>query len=187
MVPDPTKSCLGLEYFVNEGDDLWTMKDDDLIQLGYRELQKINLANGALVKGYIVRMPKAYPVYDTGYQQRLDTIRAFVESIGNLYCIGRNGQHRYNNQDHSMATAIIAARNVALGEHRDPWAVNEDAEYHEIAKTERHAPITHAEPVPALAAIGDPTAPATEHVLTDGHRSDAIIMQDAQDPPLNGS
>ena len=108
MVPDPTKSCLGLEYFVNEGDDLWTMKDDDLIQLGYRELQKINLANGALVKGYIVRMPKAYPVYDTGYQQRLDTIRSFVESIGNLYCIGRNGQHRYNNQDHSMATASIA-------------------------------------------------------------------------------
>jgi protoporphyrinogen oxidase len=199
MVPDPTKSCLGLEYFVNEGDDLWTMSDDNLIQLGYRELQKIGLANGPLVKGYIVRMPKAYPVYDTGYQARLDTIRAFVESIGNLYCIGRNGQHRYNNQDHSMATAIIAARNVALGEHRDPWAVNEDAEYHEIAKTERQAPITpaiasatmppepagavavqaHAERVPAMAIIGDPVAAATEHVLTDGHRDASIIVQDA--------
>jgi protoporphyrinogen oxidase len=203
MVPDPTKSCLGLEYFVNEGDDLWTMNDDDLVQLGYRELQQIGLANGALVKGYIVRMPKAYPVYDTGYQARLDIIRSFVESVPNLYCIGRNGQHRYNNQDHSMATAIIAARNVALGEHRDPWAVNEDAEYHEIAKTERQAPITpaipqvnaastmppepagavavhsHAERVPARAMIGDPNAAATEHVLIDGHRDPTIIVRDA--------
>jgi protoporphyrinogen oxidase len=204
MVPDPSKSCLGLEYFVNEGDDLWTMKDDDLIQLGYRELQKIGLASGPLYKGYVVRMPKAYPVYDTGYQQRLDTIRGFVETIGNLYCIGRNGQHRYNNQDHSMATAIIAARNVALGERRDPWAVNEDAEYHEIAKSERQAPITpyfpshapaaspsdmpaqppgavavdsHAEALPAFAMIGDPNAPATEHVLTDGRKDASIVVQ----------
>jgi len=199
MVPDPTKSCLGLEYFVNEGDDVWSMKDDDLIQLGYSELQKIGLANGPLVKGYIVRMPKAYPVYDTGYQQRLDTIRSFVESIGNLYCVGRNGQHRYNNQDHSMATAIIAARNVALGEHRDPWAVNEDAEYHEIAKTERQAPITpsvltsippepagavavrsHGQPVPALAMIGDPNAAATEHVLANGQKDLSIVVEDAR-------
>jgi protoporphyrinogen oxidase len=185
MVPDATKSCLGLEYFVNEGDDLWTMQDEDLIQLGYRELQQIGLANGKLVKGYIVRMPKAYPVYDTGYQGRLDTIRSFVETIPNLFCIGRNGQHRYNNQDHSMATAIIAARNVALGEDRDPWAVNEDAEYHEIAKTERQAPITpqiapmpHAEPVPALAMIGDPNAPATEHVLIDGQKEPSIVVRD---------
>jgi protoporphyrinogen oxidase len=210
MVPDPTKSCLGLEYFVNEGDDLWTMKDDDLVQLGYRELQKIGLANGQLVKGYIVRMPKAYPVYDTGYQQRLDTIREFVESISNLYCVGRNGQHRYNNQDHSMATAIIAARNVALGEHRDPWAVNEDAEYHEIAKTERQAPITpaipgvppatmppepdgaqavesHAEPVPARAMIGDPQAAATEHVLLDGKRDASIVVRDEAKSQTNGN
>jgi hypothetical protein len=180
------------------------MKDDDLIQLGYRELQKIGLANGPLVKGYIVRMPKAYPVYDTGYQQRLDTIRSFVETIPNLYCIGRNGQHRYNNQDHSMATAIIAARNVALGEHRDPWAVNEDAEYHEIAKTERQAPITpavhpagtpimpdepagavalksHAQPLPALAMIGDPNAPATEHMLIDGKKDASIVVQEHGD------
>jgi hypothetical protein len=197
MVPDATKSCLGLEYFVNEGDDLWTMNDADLVQLGYRELQKIGLANGPLVKGYIVRMPKAYPVYDTGYQQRLDTIRQFVETISNLYCIGRNGQHRYNNQDHSMATAIIAARNVALGEDRDPWAVNEDAEYHEIATTERQAPIvpggsndtptepagakaviSHAEPIPARAMIGDPQAAATEHVLLDGKKDASIIVKD---------
>lgn len=144
MVPDPTKSCLGLEYFVNEGDELWSSSDDKLIELGYRELQQIGLADGALVKGYVVRMPKAYPVYDTGYQERLDVIRNWLKSTDNLYCIGRNGQHRYNNQDHSMATALIAAENVLHGDPRDPWAVNEDAEYHEIAKTERQAPVTPA-------------------------------------------
>jgi protoporphyrinogen oxidase len=191
MVPDPTKACLGLEYFVNEGDDLWCMEDDDLVQLGYRELTKIGLANGNLVKGYVVRMPKAYPVYDTGYQERLDKIRAFLGTIDDLFCVGRNGQHRYNNQDHSMATAIIAARNVALGEDRDPWAVNEDAEYHEIADTERQAPITpgagrsmhavegHSEPVPLVAMIGDPQAAATEHVLVDGKMDEQIVMEDA--------
>jgi protoporphyrinogen oxidase len=142
MVPDQTKSCLGLEYFVNEGDDLWSSPDDKLIELGYSELQKIGLATGALVKGYVVRMPKAYPVYDTGYQERLDVIRDWLKSIDNLYCIGRNGQHRYNNQDHSMATALIASENVLHGDPRDPWAVNEHADNPDIAKTERPAPVT---------------------------------------------
>ena len=178
MVPDQTKTCLGLEYFVNEGDDLWSMRDDELVKLGYEELQRIRLADGPLVKGYVVRMPKAYPVYDTGYQQRLDVIRAFLEPIENLYCIGRNGQHRYNNQDHSMATAIIAARNVALGEDRDPWAVNEDAEYHEIAKTERQAPVMPhaAEAKPAIVVVGDPNAALTEHVLLDGEMDEQIVL-----------
>ncbi|HEX3357005.1 MAG TPA: NAD(P)/FAD-dependent oxidoreductase [Tepidisphaeraceae bacterium] len=142
MVPDQSKTCLGLEYFVNQGDELWNSPDDKLIALGWEELNKIGLARGNLVKGYVVRMPKAYPVYDTGYQERLDKIREWLQTIDNLYCIGRNGQHRYNNQDHSMATALIAARNVSLDQDRDPWAVNEDAEYHEISKTERQAPIT---------------------------------------------
>jgi protoporphyrinogen oxidase len=144
MVPDATKTCLGLEYFVNEGDELWNAPDGQLVKLGYEELQKIDLAYGPLLKGYVVRMPKAYPVYDTGYQQRLDVIRHWLKGITNLHCIGRNGQHRYNNQDHSMATALIAAANVTSGDERDPWAVNEDAEYHEIAKTERAAPLTPA-------------------------------------------
>jgi hypothetical protein len=156
----------------------------------------VHLANGPLVKGFVVRMPKAYPVYDTGYQERLGTIRAWLDKVTNLACIGRNGQHRYNNQDHSMATAIIAARNVALGEKRDPWAVNEDAEYHEIAATERQAPTTpapagpgaipmpartpvdHGVRVPALSMIGDPTAAATEHNLPDGRRDDNIVVVD---------
>jgi protoporphyrinogen oxidase len=144
MVPYPATTCLGLEYFVNQGDALWDAGDEKLIAMGWDELNKIGLARGKLIKGYVVRMPKAYPVYDTGYQERLDKIRAWLGTIENLYCIGRNGQHRYNNQDHSMATALIAARHMSLGEERDHWAVNEDAEYHEIARTERQAPVTRA-------------------------------------------
>jgi protoporphyrinogen oxidase len=155
MVPDPSReSCLGLEYFVFEGDDLWTMRDEDLVELGYQELQTIGLARGNLKQGYVVRIPKAYPVYDPGYGERLDVIRKWLGNFGNLHCMGRNGQHRYNNQDHSMATALIAARNVALAQERDPWAVNEDAEYHEIGKTERQAPTTPARPQVAAPAGG---------------------------------
>jgi protoporphyrinogen oxidase len=130
MVPDQSKTCLGLEYFVNEGDDLWSAPDEQLVKLGYEELQKIGLADGALVKGYVVRMPKAYPVYDTGYQQRLDVIRNWLKTIDNLFCIGRNGQHRYNNQDHSMLTAMMAVWNM-MGASHDLWEVNTDFEYHE--------------------------------------------------------
>lgn len=135
LVPDPSKTCLGLEYFCNEGDELWSMPDADLVELGCRELTRLGLAEGPLVSGYVVRMPKAYPVYDTGYIERLAELRGWLAGIGGLTCIGRNGQHRYNNMDHSMMTAIIAARNIALGECRDPWAVNEDAEYHEVDST----------------------------------------------------
>jgi protoporphyrinogen oxidase len=144
MVPDQSTTCLGLEYFVNHGDELWNASDEKLIAIGWEELTKVGLASGTLIKGYVVRMPKAYPVYDTGYQERLEKIRGFLGTIENLYCIGRNGQHRYNNQDHSMATALIAARHMSLGDQRDHWAVNEDAEYHEIAQTERQAPVTRA-------------------------------------------
>jgi hypothetical protein len=182
MVPDQNHTCLGLEYFVNQDDELWSANDDELIKLGWDELTKIGLASGKLVKGYVVRMPKAYPVYDTGYQERLQKIRAWLEGIENLYCIGRNGQHRYNNQDHSMATALIAARNVALDQDRDPWAVNEDAEYHEIARTERQAPLvpheTPATPVPAITIVGDPTAAMSEKVLRDGHTDPDIVVRD---------
>jgi UDP-galactopyranose mutase len=139
------RTCLGLEYFVFEGDDDWMMRDEDLVARGGRELEILRLSQADKVEaGYVVRMPKAYPVYDTGYQERLEKIRGFLGTIENLYCIGRNGQHRYNNQDHSMATALIAARHMSLGDQRDHWAVNEDAEYHEIAQTERQAPVTRA-------------------------------------------
>jgi UDP-galactopyranose mutase len=150
------------------------MKDEDLVELGYNELQKIGLAGGKLKKGYVVRIPKAYPVYDPGYAERLDLIRTWLGGFANLHCMGRNGQHRYNNQDHSMATALISARNVALAQERDPWAVNEDAEYHEIGKTERQAPTTpaarpHAAPAaPAVTVtLSLPTAPVAPAALRE--------------------
>lgn len=132
LVPDAAKTCLGLEYFCNEGDELWCADDGDLVALGYSELSSIGLAGGKMLEGYVVRMPKAYPVYNQAYDKNMDSIRDWLKSVGGLQCVGRNGQHRYNNMDHSMMTALLAARNVADPSLRmDPWAVNEDAEYHE--------------------------------------------------------
>jgi len=131
MVPDPSRTSLGLEYFVHEGDDLWSMTDDELIDLGTRETRRLGLVEADRVRdGTVVRVRKAYPVYDEGYQESLATIRSWLAGVGNLQLVGRNGQHRYNNQDHSMLTGILAARNVA-GERHDVWAVNVDDEYHE--------------------------------------------------------
>jgi protoporphyrinogen oxidase len=131
MVPDATKSCLGMEYFCNEGDDLWAMPDHDLIALATQELAIIGLAEPEkIVDGTVVRMPKAYPVYDEGYPAALAIIRGYLGRFANLQVAGRNGMHRYNNMDHSMLTAILAARNTC-GERHDLWAVNTDDEYQE--------------------------------------------------------
>jgi protoporphyrinogen oxidase len=131
MVPDPSKTCLGLEYFCFEGDGLWTMTDAELIALGARELDAIGLLKGARVlDGAVVRMPKAYPVYDEGYVPALDGVRKYLDGFANFQAAGRNGMHKYNNQDHSMVTAILAAQNL-LGARHDVWAVNADDEYHE--------------------------------------------------------
>ncbi|WP_083670092.1 NAD(P)/FAD-dependent oxidoreductase [Singulisphaera sp. GP187] len=132
LVPDPTKSSLGLEYFCFEGDDLWTMPDAELIELGKREMDKMGLIAASEVSdGCVVRMPKAYPVYDDAYQGHLAVIRAWLKNLPNLELAGRNGMHKYNNQDHSMMTAVLAARNIlGLGQF-DTWKVNTDAEYHE--------------------------------------------------------
>jgi protoporphyrinogen oxidase len=131
MVPDPTKTCLGLEYFCFEGDGLWTMPDQDLIELGKKELEILGLVRPSeVIDGAVVRMAKAYPVYDTTYKNAVNLIRHFVESLGNLQLVGRNGMHKYNNQDHSMLTAMLAARNI-LGASYDLWAVNVDQEYQE--------------------------------------------------------
>ncbi|HEX2344640.1 MAG TPA: NAD(P)/FAD-dependent oxidoreductase [Vicinamibacterales bacterium] len=131
MVPDAGKTCLGLEYFCFEGDGLWTMSDPDLIALGTRELDAIGLLKGARVlDGAVVRMPKAYPVYDDGFVPALDVVRRYLDGFTNFQAAGRNGMHKYNNQDHSMVTAILAAQNL-LGARHDVWAVNADDEYHE--------------------------------------------------------
>ncbi|MFD2184505.1 NAD(P)/FAD-dependent oxidoreductase [Rhodoplanes azumiensis] len=133
MVPEG-KTCLGLEYFCFEGDGLWTASDDELIALATREVAQIGLvAAAAVTGGCVVRQPKAYPVYDDTYRDNVAAIRRDLElGCPNLHLVGRNGMHKYNNQDHAMMTAMLTAENILSGERRfDVWNVNEDAEYHE--------------------------------------------------------
>jgi len=133
MVPDPKWTCLGLEYFCTVGDDLWGMSDADLVALARRELAQIGLGDPANVRrGVVVRAPKAYPVYDEGYAEAVRIVRDGLSGFSNLQLVGRNGMHKYNNQDHSMLTALLAARNI-LGERFDLWQVNVEEEYHEDA------------------------------------------------------
>ena len=134
MVPDPDKTCLGLEYFCFEGDGLWAMPDEDLVKLAAKELGILGLADPNDVEdGAVVRMPKAYPIYDSIYVEVLKTIREFLAGLGNLHLVGRNGMHKYNNQDHSMLTAMLTVKNI-LGANYDVWEVNVDNEYHEEIK-----------------------------------------------------
>ena len=130
-------TCLGLEYFVNEGDAVWSMSDEELVGFAADELATIGLLDPAVVeRGYVVRVPKAYPVYDTGYQDNIATMRAWLEEHApNVHPVGRNGMHRYNNQDHSMLTAMLAAENILDDARHDLWAVNVDDEYHEERST----------------------------------------------------
>jgi hypothetical protein len=132
MVPDAEKTSLGLEYFCAENDSLWNMPDAELVELGKRELERIGLARAADVEdGCVFRNEKAYPVYDAGYRDCLATVRTFVDGLENLQTIGRNGLHRYNNQDHAMLTGVLATRNLLLGQQNDLWSVNTEQEYHE--------------------------------------------------------
>ena len=129
MVPDSRKTSIGMEYFCTEGDKLWNMPDEDIKALAVKELMDLGMAEeGEVEEGFIVRQPRAYPVYDEGYRENLDLIKDHISSIGNLQTIGRNGMHRYNNMDHSMYTGIMAARNIYGGSH-DIWNVNEEGEY----------------------------------------------------------
>jgi protoporphyrinogen oxidase len=131
MAPGPTKSAVGLEYFVQEGDALWSLPDPEWIALATRECSALGLVEAdEVTEGVVIRVPKAYPVYDSEYAQAVTEIRAHLEGLPNLQAIGRNGQHRYNNQDHSMVTAAHAARNVAGGS-LPVWDVNVDDAYHE--------------------------------------------------------
>ncbi len=135
MVPDESKTALGLEYFCLQDDALWSMEDAALVELGTKELASIGLCKpDEIVDGTIVRMPKAYPVYDDAYRQNVALVRSYLDAtMKNLQLVGRNGMHKYNNQDHSMMTALFAARNI-LGADLDQWRVNTDAEYHEEAR-----------------------------------------------------
>ena len=133
MVPDPAKTCLGLEYFCFEGDGLWTMPDKELIALATQELGRLGMcSSGEVFDGVVVRQQKAYPVYDDRYQDNVAVVRDYLAAaLPNLHLAGRNGMHKYNNQDHSMMTALLVARNIATGSLLDPWKVNADAVYHE--------------------------------------------------------
>jgi protoporphyrinogen oxidase len=132
MVPGTGTTCIGLEYFCFEGDDLWETDDDGLVELAAAELARLGLADGARVeRGYVERVPKAYPVYDADYAERLAAVRGWLDGLANLQQVGRNGLHRYNNSDHSMLTAIRAVDNLVTGAGHDIWAVNADSAYHE--------------------------------------------------------
>ena len=131
LVPVPGKTCLGLEYFCFQGDGLWDSTDRELIDLAKHELEQLGLASASDVEdGTVVRMPKAYPIYDSQYRGHLDTIRAHIDPIGNLHTVGRNGMHKYNNQDHSMLTSMMTLWNMRGAAH-DVWEVNTDFDYHE--------------------------------------------------------
>jgi len=133
MVPDQTTTCLGLEYFCFEGDGLWTSDDATIVDRARRELAQLGICSpDEVFEGVVVRQPKAYPVYDDAYESHVDVVREYLRTeLPNLYLAGRNGMHKYNNQDHSMMTALLVARNIAGGSTLDPWKVNAEAVYHE--------------------------------------------------------
>jgi protoporphyrinogen oxidase len=137
MVSDPAFCCYGLEYFCFEDDGLWSMADEDLKTLAKKEIGQVGLGTSAdVVDSCVIRQAKAYPVYDDDYRQHVSTIReALATHCPNLHLVGRNGMHKYNNQDHAMLTAMLAARNILAGEEKyDVWSVNEDGEYHESGR-----------------------------------------------------
>ncbi|MFK8183184.1 MAG: NAD(P)/FAD-dependent oxidoreductase [Phormidesmis sp.] len=154
MVPDPSKTCLGMEYFCSEGDDIWERDDADLIRLASEEIVGLGLVPDiALVEdGTVIRQKKAYPVYDGAYRKHLAVLQDYLEGFENLQTVGRNGMHRYNNQDHSMLTGLLAAKNI-LGEQHDLWGVNTERSYHEDFTKEQWAKIKEESSQRELSAI----------------------------------
>jgi protoporphyrinogen oxidase len=137
MVADPSTVWIGLEYFLNDTDDLWNMQDEDLINFGAQEMAKIGMIiKEDVLDGCVRRMPKAYPTYAGSYES-IDTVKEYIDTVDNLYLIGRNGMHRYNNQDHSMLTAMLAVEDIigGGGGKKALWDVNAQQQYHET-KTE---------------------------------------------------
>ena len=149
MVPDPGASCIGLEYFCFEGDDLWRTDDSTLIEMAARELDTLGLGGGVR-SGHVVRVPHAYPIYDESYATRVAVLRDWVDRVDGLQQIGRNGLHRYNNLDHSMLTATRAVENLCDDAGHDVWAVNADSWYHEELRSDEESPYRDAPDTPAL-------------------------------------
>ena len=143
MVPDPGKSSLGIEYFCTREDEIWTTSDAELIELAKREIEQIGLASaGDVEDGCVVRVEKAYPIYDSDYAEYLARVRQYVVCLQNLQTIGRNGLHRYNNQDHAMLSGMYAVANLFDVHKRDLWTINTDQEYNEEIHT---SPSAHNE------------------------------------------
>jgi protoporphyrinogen oxidase len=141
MVPDQSKTSIGMEYFCNENDQTWKMTDNELVDMATREMAEMGFASTSLViDSYVVRQSHAYPVYDATYKQNLRTIRNYLDSFDNLQTIGRSGMHRYNNMDHSMQTGILAAKNCC-GERHDLWEVNEEKSYLEEDRAVKEVPV----------------------------------------------
>ena len=136
MVPDASRTSLGLEYFLWQEDEEWSWPDERLIEMGIQECDALKLVSpDEIVDGTVVRMKKAYPIYDHYYSESVETLRRYMTTFENLQTIGRNGLHRYNNQDHSMLTGVYAARNTVDGAY-DVWSVNTEKEYHEEARSD---------------------------------------------------
>jgi protoporphyrinogen oxidase len=136
MVPYTGQTCLGMEYFCSIGDEVWKQSDADLIGLATRELGELKLSgHSPVVDAKVVRVPKAYPVYDSSFHERVETIREFLEPLANFHTVGRNGMHKYNNQDHSMMAALLAVKTMQ-GEWADVWDINTELEYHEEQRLE---------------------------------------------------
>jgi protoporphyrinogen oxidase len=154
------RTCLGLEYWVTEGDEMWQMSDDDLVAMASKELEAIGLASASMVeRGYVVRMPKAYPVYDEGYRAAVEVIRRWMASeVPNVHPVGRNGMHKYNNQDHSMYTAMLTVQNITAGTRHDVWSVNVDDEYQEELATGRATGEGALERASAGEDVSDPSS-----------------------------
>lgn len=132
MVPDPSKTSLGLEYFCSDDEPIWSMDDDALIAMATTELRATGLVtDAAVIDGCVVRAPRAYPVYNSGYDEHLATLVAFVEAHKNLHPMGRYGMFKYNNSDHSILTALLSVENI-LGAKHSVWSVNTETEYHEV-------------------------------------------------------
>jgi protoporphyrinogen oxidase len=160
MVPDPQFGCYGLEYFCFEGDQLWDASDEALITLGRHEMERLGLAKaGDFLDGNVVRQEKAYPVYDDEYVTHINTIRAEIEeTLPTLHLVGRNGMHKYNNQDHSMMTAMLCVQNILAGRKLyDLWQVNQDAEYHETVQSREQFSTGGLRAVPTRASDGGRT------------------------------
>jgi protoporphyrinogen oxidase len=151
LIPNTTQSCLGLEYFCFEGDGLWAATDADLIALATKELAQIGLVTADDIKdGCVVRQKKAYPVYDDSYKANVETIRSeLAAKYPSLHLVGRNGMHKYNNQDHAMMTAMLTVENIKAGQMMfDIWNVNEDAEYHEAGNSGAESALKSVRMVP---------------------------------------